>query len=64
MSKYVIDIAGNEAVAITTETRNLRALPFLITEDQLSTAKNGRKNGRTGLRPSKGNSGILKQSTL
>ena len=40
MSKYVIDMAGNEAVTIiTTETRNLRALPFLITEDQLSTGK-------------------------
>ena len=40
MSKYVIDITGNEAVTIiTTETRNLRALPFLITEDQLSTGK-------------------------
>ena len=33
-------MAGNEAVTIiTTETRNLRALPFLITEDQLSTGK-------------------------
>ena len=39
MSKYVIDMTGNEAVAITTETRNLRVLPFLITEDQLSTGK-------------------------
>ena len=33
-------MAGNEAVTIiTTETRNLRALPFLITEDQLITGK-------------------------
>ena len=40
MSKYVIDMAGNESVTIiTTETRNLRALPFLITGDQLSTGK-------------------------
>ena len=40
MSNYVIDMAGNEAVTIvTTETRNLRALPFRITEDQLSTVK-------------------------
>lgn len=40
MSNYVIDMAGNEAVTIiTTETRNLRALPFRITEDQLSTGK-------------------------
>ena len=36
----MIDMAGNEAVTIiTTETRNLRALPFQITEDQLSTGK-------------------------
>ena len=36
----MIDIAGNEAITIiTTETRNLRALPFRITEDQLSTGK-------------------------
>ena len=40
MSKYVIDMAGNEAVTIiTTETRNLRALPFRVTEDQLSNGK-------------------------
>ena len=40
MSNYVIDMAGNEAVTIiTTETRNLRALPFRVTEDQLSTGK-------------------------
>ena len=40
MSNYVIDMAGNEAVTIiTTETQNLRALPFQITEDQLSTGK-------------------------
>ena len=40
MSNYVIDMAGNEAVTIiTTETRNLRALPFQVTEDQLSTGK-------------------------
>ena len=40
MSNYVIDMAGNEAVTInTTETWNLRALPFQITEDQLSTGK-------------------------
>ena len=33
-------MAGNEAVTIiTTETRNLRSLPFQITEDQLSTGK-------------------------
>ena len=37
---YVIDMAENEAVTIiTTETRNLRALPFIVTEDQLSTGK-------------------------
>ena len=36
----MIDMAGNEAITIiTTETRNLRALPFRITEDQLSTGK-------------------------
>ena len=36
----MIDMAGNEAVTIiTTESRNLRALPFQITEDQLSTGK-------------------------
>ena len=40
MSNYVIDMAGNEAVTIiTTETRNLRALPFRIREDQLYTGK-------------------------
>ena len=42
MTRYVIDMTENyrEAVTIvTTETRNLRALPFLPTEDQLSTGK-------------------------
>ena len=40
MSYYVIDMAGNEALTIiTAETRNLRALSFQITEDQLSTGK-------------------------
>ena len=42
MTRYVIDMTENyrEAVTIvTTETRNLRAQPFLPTEDQLSTGK-------------------------
>ena len=42
MIRYVIDMTENyrEAVTIvTTETRNLLALPFLPTEDQLSTGK-------------------------
>ena len=36
----MIDMAENEAISIiTTETRNLRALPFTVTEDQLIAGK-------------------------
>ena len=40
MINYVIDMAESAAVTvITTESRNLRALPFKLTEDQLTTGK-------------------------
>ena len=39
MTNYVIDMAENTGVTVMTETRNLRALPFLPNEDQLSTGK-------------------------
>ena len=40
MKNYVIDMAESAAVTvIATETRNLRALPFRPTEDQLTTGK-------------------------
>ena len=42
MTRYVIDITENYREAVTivnTETRSLCALPFLPTEDQLSTGK-------------------------
>ena len=40
MINYVFDMAESAAVTvITTESRNLRALPFRPTEDQLTTGK-------------------------
>lgn len=40
MAKYVIEMENSEATTIiSTENRNLRALPFTPTEDQLSTGK-------------------------
>ena len=39
MTNYVIDMAENTGVTVMTETRNLRALPFRPSEDQLSTGK-------------------------
>ena len=40
MTRYGLDtMADNTAVTVITESRNLRALPFTITEDQLSTGK-------------------------
>ena len=39
MTRYGLDMAENETVTIITELRNLRALPFSPSEDQLSTGK-------------------------
>ena len=42
MTRYVIDMAESDMAAVTivtTETRNLCALQFLPSEDQLSTGK-------------------------
>ena len=42
MTRYVINMAKSDMAAMTivaTETRNLCALPFLPTEDQLRTGK-------------------------
>ena len=34
MTRYELDMVNDTAVTVITETRNLRALPFTITEDQ------------------------------
>ena len=39
MTRYGIDMGENDTVTIITESRNLRALPFRPSEDQLSTGK-------------------------
>ena len=39
MTRYCSEMADNEAVTIVMESRNLRALPFRPSEDQLSTGK-------------------------
>ena len=40
MTKYGIDMASNDTTTIiTTETRNLRTLPFRHIEDKLSNGK-------------------------
>ena len=39
MARYGSGMAENEAVTIVMESRNLRALPFRPSEDQLSTGK-------------------------
>ena len=39
MARYGSEMAENEAVTIVMESRNLRALPFRPSEDQLSTGK-------------------------
>ena len=39
MTRYGLDITNNNTVTIISESRNLRALPFRVTEDQLSTDK-------------------------
>ena len=40
MTRYGLDtMADNTTVTVITESRNLRALPFRITEDQMSTGK-------------------------
>ena len=39
MTRYELDMANDTAVTVITESRKLRALPFRVTEDQLSTGK-------------------------
>ena len=39
MMSYSLDMVDNNAVTIITQSRNLRALPFRPSEDQLSTGK-------------------------
>ena len=39
MNRYALDMGENEAITIITESRNLRALPFRPSEDQLSNGK-------------------------
>ena len=39
MTRYALDMGENEAITIITESRNLRALPFRPSEDQLSNGK-------------------------
>ena len=39
MTRYGIDMGDNETVTVITESRNLRTLPFKLSEDQLSTGK-------------------------
>ena len=39
MTRYGLDMVDNNTVTIISESRSLRALPFRVTEDQLSTGK-------------------------
>ena len=39
MTRYGLDMADNNTVTIISESRSLQALPFRVTEDQLSTGK-------------------------
>ena len=39
MTRYGIDMGDNETVTVITESRNIRTLPFKLSEDQLSTGK-------------------------
>ena len=43
-------MADNTAVTVITESRHLRALPYRITEDQLSTGKSLGKLARVNKR--------------
>ena len=39
MTRYGLEMAEHEQVAVITESRNLKALPFRPSEDQLTTGK-------------------------
>lgn len=39
MTRYGLEMAEHEQVTVITESRNLKALPFRPSEDQLTTGK-------------------------